>query len=284
MLKKTTVKTIQNLKNNGEKIAVLTAYDYSTAKYLDEAGVDIVLVGDSLANVALGYNSTQSVGMTEMLIFIGAVARGVNRALVIGDMPFMSYNISIEAALKNAGDMLRAGANAVKIEGCNDYLINVIKRCTESGIPVLGHLGFTPQSINTLGGHSIQGKDTEAVEKILEQAKELEKAGAFAIVLEMVPEEAAKYITENINIPTIGIGAGKYCSGHVLVSDDMLGKFSDYQPKFVRKYADLKKIILDAAKNYCKDLKDGSYPAENEVFKLSEEEANKLGIIENVNS
>ncbi len=284
MLKKTTVKTIQNLKNNGEKIAVLTAYDYSTAKYLDEAGVDIVLVGDSLANVALGYNSTQSVGMTEMLIFIGAVARGVNRALVIGDMPFMSYNISIEDALKNAGDMLRAGANAVKIEGCNDYLINVIKRCTESGIPVLGHLGFTPQSINTLGGHSIQGKDTEAVEKILEQAKELEKAGAFAIVLEMVPEEAAKYITENINIPTIGIGAGKYCSGHVLVSDDMLGKFSDYQPKFVRKYADLKNIILDAAKNYCKDLKDGSYPAENEVFKLSEEEANKLGIIENVNS
>ncbi len=284
MLKKTTVKTIQNLKNNGEKIAVLTAYDYSTAKYLDEAGVDIVLVGDSLANVALGYNSTQSVGMTEMLIFIGAVARGVNRALVIGDMPFMSYNISIEDALKNAGDMLRAGANAVKIEGCNDYLINVIKRCTESGIPVLGHLGFTPQSINTLGGHSIQGKDTEAVGKILEQAKELEKAGAFAIVLEMVPEEAAKYITENINIPTIGIGAGKYCSGHVLVSDDMLGKFSDYQPKFVRKYADLKNIILDAAKNYCKDIKDGSYPAENEVFKLSEEEANKLGIIENVNS
>lgn len=284
MLKKTTVKTIQNLKNNGEKIAVLTAYDYSTAKYLDEAGVDIVLVGDSLANVALGYNSTQSVGMTEMLIFIGAVARGVNRALVIGDMPFMSYNISIEDALKNAGDMLRAGANAVKIEGCNDYLINVIKRCTESGIPVLGHLGFTPQSINTLGGHSIQGKDTEAVEKILEQAKALEKAGAFAIVLEMVPEEAAKYITENINIPTIGIGAGKYCSGHVLVSDDMLGKFSDYQPKFVRKYADLKNIILDAARNYCKDLKDGSYPAENEVFKLSEEEANKLGIIENVNS
>jgi 3-methyl-2-oxobutanoate hydroxymethyltransferase len=284
MLKKTTVKTIQNLKNNGEKIAVLTAYDYSTAKYLDEAGVDIVLVGDSLANVALGYNSTQSVGMTEMLIFIGAVARGVNRALVIGDMPFMSYNISIEDALKNAGDMLRAGANAVKIEGCNDYLINVIKRCTESGIPVLGHLGFTPQSINTLGGHSIQGKDTEAVEKILEQAKALEKAGAFAIVLEMVPEEAAKYITENINIPTIGIGAGKYCSGHVLVSDDMLGKFSDYQPKFVRKYADLKNIILDAARNYCKDLKDGSYPAENEVFKLSEEEANKLGIIENVNT
>ena len=244
MLKKTTVKTIKKMKENGEKIAVLTAYDYSTAKYIDEAGADIVLVGDSLANVALGYNSTQQVGMTEMLIFTGAVARGVNRALVIGDMPFMSYNISIEDAIRNCGDMLKAGANAVKIEGCNEYLLKLIKRLTDSGIPVLAHLGFTPQSINTLGGYSVQGKNTEAIEKILEQAKKLEQAGAFALVLEMVSEEGGKYITENINVPTIGIGAGKYCSGQVLVSDDMLGKFSDYQPKFVRKYADMKNIIL----------------------------------------
>lgn len=284
MLKKTTIKTIKNMKENGEKIAVLTAYDYSTAKYLDEAGIDIVLVGDSLANVALGYNSTQSVGMTEMLIFTGAVARGVNRALIVGDMPFMSYNVCIEDGIKNAGDMLKAGANAVKIEGCNDYILQLVKRLTESGIPVLAHLGFTPQSINTLGGYTVQGKSVDTTKDILDSAKKLEQAGAFALVLEMVPEECAKYITENINIPTISIGAGRYCSGQVLVSDDLLGKFSDYQPKFVRKYANLKNTILDAITQYCKDVKEGNYPSESEIFSLNKEESEKLGIIENANT
>lgn len=284
MLKKTTIKTIQKMKENGEKIAVLTAYDYSTAKYIDEAGVDIVLVGDSLANVALGYNSTQSVGMTEMLIFTGAVSRGVNRALVIGDMPFMSYTVSIEDGIRNCGEMIKAGANAVKIEGCNDYILTLIKRLTDSGIPVLGHLGFTPQSVNTLGGHAIQGKTLDTTNTILKQAKKLEEAGAFAIVLELVPEESAKYITENINIPTIGIGAGKYCSGQVLVSDDMLGKFSDYQPKFVRKYADIKSVILNAVSGYCKDVKEGNYPSSDEVFNLSVEENKKLGLEQNVST
>lgn len=284
MLKKTTIKTIQSMKQNGEKIAVLTAYDYSTAKYLDEAGIDIVLVGDSLANVALGYNSTQSVGMTEMLIFTGAVARGVNRALIVGDMPFMSYNVCIEDGIKNAGDMLKAGANAVKIEGCNDYILQLVKRLTESGIPVLAHLGFTPQSINTLGGYTVQGKSVDATKDILDSAKKLEQAGAFALVLEMVPEVCAKYITENINIPTISIGAGRYCSGQVLVSDDLLGKFSDYQPKFVRKYANLKNTILDAITQYCKDVKEGNYPSESEIFSLNKEESEKLGIIENANT
>ncbi len=276
MLKKTTIKTIQKMKDDNEKISVLTAYDYSTAKYMDEAGVDIVLVGDSLANVALGYDSTQSISMTEMLIFTSAVARGVNRALVIGDMPFMSYNISVEDAIKNCGEMLRAGANAVKIEGCNGYILKVIKRCINSGIPVLGHLGFTPQSINALGGHSIQGKDVDSTKALLDDAKKLQEAGAFAIVLEMVPEESAKYITENLSIPTIGIGAGRFCSGHVMVSDDMLGKFSDYQPKFVRKYADMKKVITNAVKQYCKDVKSELYPAEEESFKLPMAEAIKL--------
>ena len=266
MLKKTTVKTIQKMKESGEKIAVLTAYDYSTAKYLDEAGVDIILVGDSLANVALGYSSTQSIGITEMLIFTGAVARGSNRAFIIGDMPFMSYNVSVEDGMKNCGDMIKAGANAVKIEGCNEYLLSLIKRLTDSGIPVLGHLGFTPQSINTLGGHTVQGKDIDAVNNILEQAKLLENAGVFAIVLEMVSEEGSKYITENLKVPTIGIGSGKYCSGQVLVSDDMLGKFSDYQPKFVRKYADIKGTVLKAAEAYCADVKNGNYPASDEAF------------------
>lgn len=276
MIKKTTVKIIQNLKNRNEKIAVLTAYDYSTAKYIDEAGADIVLVGDSLANVALGYSSTHSVSMNEMTIFVGAVARGVSRAMVIGDMPFMSYNVSEQEAVRNAGEMVKAGANAIKIEGCNDYLLNVIKRCVQSGVPVLGHLGFTPQSENALGGHSIQGKSLDSTLQILEQAKELEKVGVFAIVLEMVPEESAKYITEHLTVPTIGIGAGRYCSGHVLVSDDMLGKFSDYKPKFVRQYANMKNVILDAVKNYCSDIKSGKYPSEEEVYFLTEDEALKL--------
>lgn len=276
MIKKTTVKTIQNLKNRNEKIAVLTAYDYSTAKYIDEAGADIVLVGDSLANVALGYSSTHSVSMNEMTIFVGAVARGVSRAMVIGDMPFMSYNVSEQEAVRNAGEMVKAGANAIKIEGCNDYLLNVIKRCVQSGVPVLGHLGFIPQSENALGGHSIQGKSLDSTLQILEQAKELEKVGVFAIVLEMVPEESAKYITEHLTVPTIGIGAGRYCSGHVLVSDDMLGKFSDYKPKFVRQYANMKNVILDAVKNYCSDIKSGKYPSEEEVYFLTEDEALKL--------
>ena len=276
MTGKTTLKTIRGLKERGEKIAVLTAYDYSTAKYLDEAGADIILVGDSLANVALGYSSTNCVSMEEMLIFTGAVSRGVSRAFVIGDMPFMSCNLSVETALENAGRMIKSGANAVKIENCNDYLLEVIERLVSSGIPVLGHLGYTPQSENTLSGHYVQGKSMAAAEEILEKAKMLESAGVFAIVLEMIPQECAKYITENLTVPTIGIGSGHYCSGQVMVSDDMLGKFTDYKPKFVRHYADLKGIITDAAREYCSDVKSGNYPNDEEVFHLNNEETEKL--------
>ena len=272
MAKKITVKTIKSLFENGEKIAVLTAYDYSTAKYIDEAGAEIILVGDSLANVALGYESTHSVSMNEMLIFVGAVARGVSRSMVIADMPFMSYNISVEEAIRNAGEFVRAGANAVKIEGCNDYILNVIKRCTQSGIPVLGHLGFTPQSKNTIGGNLIQGKTLSDTLNIFEQAKKLQEAGVFAVVLELVPEESSQYITERLSVPTIGIGAGRYCSGQVLVSDDMLGKFSDYKPHFARQYANMKDVILSSSKSYIEDVKNKKFPSEDEVFKLSEEE------------
>lgn len=272
MAKKITVKTIKSLFENGEKIAVLTAYDYSTAKYIDEAGAEIILVGDSLANVALGYESTHSVSMNEMLIFVGAVARGVSRSMVIADMPFMSYNISVEEAIRNAGEFVRAGANAVKIEGCNDYILNVIKRCTQSGIPVLGHLGFTPQSKNTIGGNLIQGKTLSDTLNIFEQAKQLQEAGVFAVVLELVPEESSQYITEHLSVPTIGIGAGRYCSGQVLVSDDMLGKFSDYKPHFARQYANMKDVILSSSKSYIEDVKNKKFPSEDEVFKLSEEE------------
>lgn len=272
MAKKTTVKTIRTMYENGEKLAVLTAYDYSTAKYVDEAGADIILVGDSLANVALGYDSTHCVSMNEMLIFVGAVSRGVSRAMVIADMPFMSYNISLEEAIKNAGDFIKAGANAVKIEGCNEFVLQVIKRCTDSGIPVLGHLGFTPQSKNTIGGNLIQGKTLSDTMDILEKAKRLQEAGVFAIVLELVPEESSQYITEHLVVPTIGIGAGRYCSGQVLVSDDMLGKFSDYKPHFAREYANLKDVILKASEEYIKDVKNNNFPSDDEVFHLSEQE------------
>lgn len=272
MIKRTSVKTIKSMYENGEKIAVLTAYDYSTAKYIDEAGVDIVLVGDSLANVALGYSSTHSVSMEEMKIFVGAVSRGVNKAMVIADMPFMSYNVSFEESVKNAGEFIRVGANAVKIEGCNDFILDIIKRCTESGIPVLGHLGFTPQSKNTIGGNFVQGKTLADTLDILEKAKMLQDAGAFAVVLELVPEESSKYITERLSIPTIGIGAGSFCSGQVLVSDDMLGKFSDYRPLFARKYANLKDVILNSSEQFIKDVKNSNFPSSEEAFHLTEEE------------
>lgn len=277
-MKKISIKTIQKLKNEGQKITALTAYDYSTAKYIDEAGIDIVMVGDSLAMVALGYETTHSVGMDEMLVFVKAVAKGAQRALVVADMPFMSYHSDISTAIKNAGEMIKIGAKAVKLEGANGYLLEVVERCVQAGIPVMGHLGFTPQFLNTLGGYNIQGKSYAATLEILEQAKKLEKAGAFAIVLEMVPEESAKYITDNLMIPTIGIGAGRYCSGQILVSDDIFGKFCDFTPKFARKYGDLSLLIKNCAKQYIEETKNGKFPSEEEVFKLSEDELKQLEI------
>lgn len=266
MAKKITVNTIQKYKDNNENFSVLTAYDYSTAKYIDEAGIDIILIGDSLAMVALGYETTHSIGVDEMAVFTGAVARGVSHAMVVTDMPFLSYHCDISAAIANCGKMIKLGANAVKIEGYSDYILSVIKRLVESGIPVMGHLGFTPQFLNTLGGYKIQGKTQEAVEEILKQAKELEKAGVFSIVLEMVPQESAKYITENLSVPTISCGAGKYCDAQVLVSDDVFGKFSDFKPKFARKYGDMKELILDCAKKFDEDVKKGNFPSEDEIF------------------
>ena len=266
MAKKITVNTIQKYKDNNEKFSVLTAYDYSTAKYIDEAGIDIILIGDSLAMVALGYETTHSIGVDEMAVFTGAVARGVSHAMVVTDMPFLSYHCDISAAIANCGKMIKLGANAVKIEGYSDYILSVIKRLVESGIPVMGHLGFTPQFLNTLGGYKIQGKTQEAADEILRQAKELEKAGVFSIVLEMVPQESAKYITENLSVPTISCGAGKYCDAQVLVSDDVFGKFSDFKPKFARKYGDMKSLILDCAKKFDEDVKNGNFPSEDEIF------------------
>ncbi len=266
MVKKVTVNTLQKCKDNGEKFSVLTAYDYSTSKYLDEAGIDVILIGDSLAMVALGYETTHAVSADEMAIFTRAVAKGVERAFVITDMPFLSYHTDIASAVKNCGDMIKHGANAVKIEGYGDYIVDVVKRLTQSGIPVVSHIGFTPQFINTLGGYKIQGKTDEKAQELLKQAKELEKAGAFAILLEMVQAETAKYITENINIPTISCGAGKYCTAQVLVSDDVFGKYSDFTPKFARKYGDMKSLILDCAKKFDYDVKNGLFPSDEESF------------------
>jgi len=273
-----TVSTFQRLKDNNEKIAMLTAYDYSTAQVLDTAEIDAILVGDSLAMVVLGHENTYNITIDEMLIFVSAVARGAKNSFIIGDMPFMSYNLSLEQGLENAGKMIKAGANAVKLEGCNDHIINLVKRCTETGIPVLGHLGFTPQLMNTLGGHKIQGKTSDKIEAILESAKKLEKAGCFGVVLELMPADSAKYITENLKIPTIGIGAGVNCSGQIVVIDDILGKFTDFTPKFIKKYANLHDEILKGVKTYKQEVKDMIFPSDKESFELNQEEKEKLTV------
>lgn len=273
------VLTFQKLKDNGEKIAMLTAYDYSTAKVLDEAGIDGILVGDSLAMVALGYENTYNITIDEMLIFVKAVARGAKNSFIIGDMPFMSYNLSIEQGLENASKMIKAGAHAVKLEGCNEHIIELTKRCVESGIPVLSHLGFTPQLMNTIGGYKIQGKTADNTEKILACAKELEKAGAFAVVLELMPEVSAEYITRNLTIPTIGIGGGKYCSGQIVVTDDILGKFTDFTPKFVKKFVNLHDTVSEGINSYIREVKEGLFPSEKETFELEETEREKLNAV-----
>ena len=271
-----TVSSFQRLKDSGEKIAMLTAYDYSTAQVLDKAEIDGILVGDSLAMVALGYENTYNITIDEMLIFIKAVSRGAKNSFIIGDMPFMSYNLSVAQGLENAGKMIKAGANGIKLEGCNEHILTLVKRCTESGIPVLGHLGFTPQLMNTIGGHKIQGKTSDKIEMILESAKKLQEAGCFGIVLELMPAESAKYITENLKIPTIGIGGGKYCSGQIVVTDDILGKFTDFTPKFVKQYANLHDTVLNGVKDYKNEVKSGIFPSDKESFELDKEEKEKL--------
>ncbi len=274
---KITLNTIKKYRADNKKITALTAYDYSTARILDESGIDIILVGDSLAMVALGYETTHSVTVEDMLYHTKAVCKGVNRALIVADMPFMSYQADMKDALINAGRFIKeAGSHAVKLEGGYEHVVNVTKRCTESGIPVMSHLGFTPQFLFSIGGYNMQGKNREAMEKILEQALKLQSAGAFSLVLEMVPEECAKIITENLDIPTIGIGAGRYCSGQILVTDDITGKYRDFTPKFARKYADIGSIIKNAATSYRNDVEEGVFPSEAEIFNLDENEKKRL--------
>ncbi|MDR0983963.1 MAG: 3-methyl-2-oxobutanoate hydroxymethyltransferase [Ruminococcus sp.] len=273
---KNTVTTFQKAKKENKKISMLTAYDYSTAKLMDEAGVNSILVGDSLGNVMLGYENTLSVTMEDMIHHGKAVRRGVKDALLVIDMPFMSYQASVYDAVVNAGRLVKeAGANAVKLEG-GESVCPQIKAIVEASIPVVAHLGLTPQSINALGGFKAQGKDEATAKKLLEDAKAVEQAGAFAVVLECVPTKLAKVITETLKIPTIGIGAGKFCDGQVLVYQDMLGMFSDYTPKFVKQYANVGDIFKQAVAKYCEEIQEGVFPAPEHSYDMSDEVIEKL--------
>lgn len=268
---KQSVLTFKKMKEDGKKISMLTAYDYSTAKLMDEAEIHGILVGDSLGNVMLGYEDTIPVTMQDMITFGSAVSRGAKNALVVIDLPFMSYQISIAQALENAGRLMKeAGADAVKLEG-GASVCPQIKAITDAGIPVMAHIGLTPQSVNVFGGFKIQGKSREAALKLIEDAKNVEEAGAFAVVLEGIPSSVAEIITNSINIPTIGIGAGAECDGQILVNQDMFGMFSDFTPKFVKRYAEIGKEMKRAIADYMEEVEDGVFPAECNQYKISDD-------------
>ncbi|MFC2043992.1 3-methyl-2-oxobutanoate hydroxymethyltransferase [Chloroflexota bacterium] len=265
-----TIGEIKEMKQKGEKVIMLTSYDYSTAKIVDEVGIPLILVGDSLGMVVLGYESTIPVTMDEMLHHTKAVVRATNKAMVIGDMPFMSYHISVEDALRNAGRFIQeGGAQAVKLEG-GVTVAGKVRQIVECGIPVMGHIGLTPQSIHQLGGFKIQGKTPEAAMRLIEDAKALEEAGVFAIVLETVPASLAALLTLKVNIPTIGIGAGIGCDGQVQVINDILGSFTNFVPKHAKQYAELHKIIRRAVTEYYDDVKAGTFPTEKQSFSVDE--------------
>jgi 3-methyl-2-oxobutanoate hydroxymethyltransferase len=262
-----TILDIKKMKIQGEKITVLTAYDYGMASILDESDIDIILVGDSLGNVVLGYENTIPVTMEDMLHHTKAVSRASQNALIVADMPFLSYQISPETALANAGRFLKeANAQAIKLEGGQEQA-ETVHKITCAGIPVMAHLGLTPQSIHQLGGYKVQGKKEDAAEKMMRDAKSLEEAGAFSVVLECVPEKLAAEITHLLSIPTIGIGAGVNCDGQVLVINDMLGMYERMTPKFVKKYANLNLEIRNAVKAYISEVKHGTFPDSEHSFK-----------------
>jgi 3-methyl-2-oxobutanoate hydroxymethyltransferase len=265
-----TIAQIKAMKQKGEKITMLTAYDYTTAKIVDEAGVPLILVGDSLGMVVLGYDSTLPVTLEVMLHHTKAVMRGAKNALVVGDMPFMTYQASVEDAMHNAGRFMQeAGCQAVKLEG-GVTVAATVKKMTDAGIPVMGHIGLTPQSINQLGGHKIQGKTPEAARRLLDDAIALDQAGAFAIVLETVPAPLATLISKKISIPTIGIGAGTGCDGQVQVIHDILGSFTDYVPKHTKRYATIADITAKAVAQYYAEVKSGAFPTDAQSFPLED--------------
>ncbi len=267
---KTTVADFAKMKARGEKISMVTAYDYSTAKLIDNAGINSILVGDSLGNVMLGYPDTISVTMEDMIHHSSAVMRGVENALVICDMPFMSYQTSVYDAVANAGRLLKEGrANAVKLEGGVEFVEHV-KAIVKASIPVCGHIGMTPQSVNAFGGFKVQGKNIQEAQKLVDDAIALDKAGVFAIVLECVPKALAQYISQIVSVPTIGIGAGDGCDGQVLVYHDMMSIYSDFSPKFVKKYADIGNTVTDALKKYDNEVKSGVFPQDEHSYSMDE--------------
>ena len=273
---KNTVATLQQQKLDGDKITMLTAYDYSTAKLVDECGVNTILVGDSLGMVMLGYEDTLSVTMEDMIHHTAAVTRGAKNALVVGDMPFMSYQTSVYDAVVNAGRLMKEGrCQAVKLEG-GASVCPQIKAITEASIPVVAHIGLTPQSVNAFGGFKVQGKSEADARRLIEEAKAVEEAGAFAIVLECIPAKLAKLITESVSIPTIGIGAGADCDGQVLVYQDMLGMFTDFKPKFVKHFANVGQIMTEAFKAYDAEVKAGEFPAAEHTYKIDDSIIEKL--------
>ena len=273
---KNTVVTFKEAKAKGEKLTMLTAYDYSTAKLVDGAGINSILVGDSLGNVVLGYPDTISVTMEDMIHHCAAVSRGIKDTLLICDMPFMSYQASVYDAVVNAGRLMKEGrAHAVKLEGGVE-MEETIRSIVNASIPVCGHIGLTPQSINAFGGFKVQGKGEAAAQKLLDDARAVERAGAFAVVLECVPAALAKRVTEEISIPTIGIGAGADCDGQVLVYQDMLGMFTDFKPKFVKHFANVGQIMTEAFKAYDAEVKAGEFPAEEHTYKIDDSIIEKL--------
>ncbi len=265
-IKRVTTKTLALLKKKGIKISALTAYDFITAKILDEAGIEVILVGDSLGNVFQGNDTTLPVTMDEMIYHTKAVSKGVSRAMIVVDMPFMSYQLSVDEGFRNAGRIMKeTSAGAVKLEG-GIRIADTIRQITGAGIPVMGHVGLTPQSIHQFGSYRERGKDKEEAKEILRDAKAVEEAGAYAIVLEKIPAELSKQITNELKIPTIGIGAGVYCDGQILVTPDMLGLNVDFHPRFVRHYAKIADGIFDAVKNYIEDVKKTKFPSEEESY------------------
>jgi 3-methyl-2-oxobutanoate hydroxymethyltransferase len=267
MIKKLTIQDIISMKN-GEKISMLTAYDASFAGLIDAAGIDMVLVGDALGMVRLGYNSTIPVTMEEMLHHCKAAGKGVKRAVLVGDMPFMSYQVDKSEAITNAGRFLKeAGCDAVKLEGGTE-VCDTAKAIVKAGIPLMGHIGLTPQTASQLGGYKVQGRDADSARRLLQSARDREAAGVFAIVLECIPAQLSEAITRMISIPTIGIGAGKYCDGQVLVTHDMLGMFEKFIPSFVKQFANLAPQIKEAVADYNEEVKNGNFPAEEHSFNM----------------
>jgi len=269
------VKDIIDMKRNGKKISVLTSYDYALASLCDKAGVDILLVGDSVGMVVLGYENTIPVTMEQMEIFVGAVSRAKQNALVVGDLPFMSYQASISDAISNSGRLIKAGADTVKLEG-GSAMADTISAIVETGIPVMGHIGFQPQTTALSQGYKVQGRTFEAAKQLIEDAKALEEAGAFSIALEMVSHEVSKIISESIDIPTIGIGSGLHCDGQVLVVHDILGLYEKLKPKFVKQYLSLSNDVVQAVSKFKSDVESGLFPAEENWFSMEKEEYEKL--------